>query len=83
MRERTFLHTVDSFNLVAMGLDKCWVIFSHPKHFSIHLIQIQSPRMWRQNVHPKHWNLNMALRIIKTQKTNVTKTPTMKISKLT
>jgi len=64
MRERTYLRTVDSFNLVAMGLDKCWIIFSHPKHFSIHLIQIQSPRSWRQNVCPKHWNLNIVLHVL-------------------
>jgi len=71
MRERTYLRTVDSFNLVAMVLEKCWIIFSHPKHFSIHLIQIQSLKSRRQNVCPKHWNLNIALKI---QKTNVINT---------
>jgi hypothetical protein len=74
MRERTYFHIVHSFNLVAMGLDKCWIIFSRPKHFSIHLIQIQSPRTWSQNVRPKRWNLNIALHVVKNQKTNVTNT---------
>jgi hypothetical protein len=73
-QEAGYLHTVDSFNLVAMGLNKHWIIFSHPKHFSIHLIQIQSPRTWRQNVRPKHWNLNIALHVVKTQNTKVTNT---------